>query len=429
MNNDKTYSGKCALSFNRALKPLLSVVAIAFMAVIAACSSDDDGFSAPVPGDMKETTITISAKAPSTNAVIEKESAINTLRIYAFYRGRLVGYHYSKDVLQSTKQIIMQLPSGTVDIYAIVNEDAAGALKKNNAEDFALPGPVDGSEPDLAKLGINEEDINSLTFSTLPEAELTSGNPTEKDENKKAYSAPYLPMVGKVSADLSTTASVTLGLTRSVAKLNLYFAKQGMLTDTVYMGRGLYLYNVPEYGYLMPRDTYTGSFNNVESDTGDNTDSYLNQKGGKIILRCGWTDEGKETVAGDPLETHINEILSFNNTPEHDFELSTYQHMPARPIYLFANPNAIPETESPSKVKFTSTNPGYYIKVLAHMHRKDDTGASEHKGEVYWIALPEVRANDNIEVMSIITVDGYMSITPHWLITDWTMGGGDVEFN
>lgn len=432
MNNDKSYSDKCALNLNRAIKSLLSVVAIAFVAVLVACSADDNGPASSVPGEMKETAIIVSAKAPAANGSVEKESSINTLRIYAFHDGRLVGYHYSAGPVQNTKRINMQLPSAMVNVYAIVNEASVGQLKKNNGDDFNLPGPVDGSEADLKTITITEDDIKELTFSTLPEAELTSGNPDEKDENKKTYDAPYLPMASMVSADLSYSSTVSLNLIRSVAKLNLYFAKQGMMSDTIYMGRGLYLYNVPEYGYLLPRDTYTGAFNNIESDNGDNSDSYLNQKGGKIILRCGWTDEGKPgagTPTDDNLESHINEILVFNNTPENDQELGNYQHMPARPIYLFANPNAIPENESPSDKKFTSTNPGYYVKILAHMHRHDSDGSTDHPGEIFWVALPEVKANDNIEIMSIITVDGYMSITPHWMITDWTTGGGNIEFN
>ena len=92
-------------------------------------------------------------------------------------------------------------------------------------------------------------------------------------------------MTGKTSKTVSANSTVQITLMRSVAKLNLYFSKVGVDTDILYLGRGLYLYNVPQYGYLFPRNNYEGSFNNLETDDGEKSDSWLHQKGGMVILK------------------------------------------------------------------------------------------------------------------------------------------------
>lgn len=115
---------------------------------------------------------------------------------------------------------------------------------------------------------------------------------------------------------------INLELKRSIAKLQLYFAKADVADageGQLYMGRGLYLYNMPKYGYLFPKEKYeyTGDFNCLEG-AGESFDS-KNQKNGKVILGAGWPEEPETAPQeGTPEyeeyernlkeKSHINEI-------------------------------------------------------------------------------------------------------------------------
>ena len=46
-----------------------------------------------------------------------------------------------------------------------------------------------------------------------------------------------------------------------------------------------------------------------------------------------------------------------------------------------------------------------------------------------YVALPEVEANMNLRLFSVISMHGHVAMTAHWMIVPWEAGGGDVEFN
>lgn len=405
------------------------------MACLLACSSEEDNMETGMSGNPVNVTLEVSTRADVTSELEAPESEIQTLRIYAFQENELVGYHYmgnSSTGASGTVSCIMRLPSGEVTFYTIANEAAAGGLKQGNGNDYTLPSPkTDNPQPELDQISVTPDELKQITFSTLPEAVLTTNNSDEKDENKKTYKGAALPMATEYKATVSKDGKVSITLKRSVAKLNLYFSKLGVNTDTLYLGRGLYLYNVPQYGYLFPGNTYKGNFNHQEQDGGESFDSEQYQKGGQVILRSGWPKEPADGSATEEnlQKTHINEIKKFNNTPGGDDNLELFQHMPGRPVYLFANPNEITATDHLPSNPAGDTNKGYYLKIMAHMHRANETGNAEHKGKVFYVSLPSVEANDNIEVSSTIIVDGFIGIIPHWKITPWVEGGADIEFD
>ena len=258
----------------------------------SSCASDDER-DITASGKPVEVTLAVSTRAGATDDITAPESEINTLRIYAFRGDELAGYYYGT----ATENIAMKLPSGEISFYAIANEEAAGQLKQNNGTDvWTFPGPIDNQTPDLENISVTAAQLEEATFSTLPQAELTSGDTNVKDETGKTYKGAVLPMTGKTSKTVSANSTVQITLMRSVAKLNLYFSKVGVDTDILYLGRGLYLYNVPQYGYLFPRNNYEGSFNNLETDDGEKSDSWLHQKGGMVILKCGWPEETARCV-------------------------------------------------------------------------------------------------------------------------------------
>lgn len=405
------------------------------MMCLFACSSEEDNMETGMSGNPVNVTLEVSTRADVTSELEAPESEIQTLRIYAFQENELVGYHYadnnSSDA-SGTVSCTMRLPSGEVTFYTIANEADAGGLKLENGNDYTLPGPkTDNPQPVLKDIQVTPDELKQITFSKLPAAELTTDNSDEKDENKKQYKGAVLPMGTEYKATVSKNGTVRITLQRSVAKLNLYFSKLGVSTDTLYLGRGLYLYNVPQYGYLFPGNTYKGNFDHQEQDGGDSFDSEQYQKGGQVILRSGWPEEPENPGSTDEKnlqKTHINEIKKFNNTPEGDDNLELFQHMPGKPVYLFANPNEITATDHLPSNPAEDTSRGYYLKIMAHMHRANETGNAEHKGKVFYVSLPPVEANDNIEVSSTIIVDGFIGIIPHWKITPWVKGGADIDF-
>lgn len=418
---------------------------IGWTALLFACS--DDSPEQKPDGTMETVRITIQTRANGENILEleENEYRIQTLRMYVFSDdGKLLGYHYVDNIKgdQQTVTFTLKLPTGTHTFYTIANENAAGGLKINNIGDTAynLPGSTDATEVDLETLTVTPDDLESLTFSTLPVATYLSGGGTNsKDETDKKYTSPLLPMVSKYTQQVTPNGSVSISLTRSVAKMKFYFITTGV--GDCYMGRGLYLYNEPEYGYLFPRDTYSGRIIRQEDriDTRPDDyqndpfykDSYINQLNGRIILNCGWPGEPEsytESEYEDQMQQlDINLIEADINDPTNP----QYEHLPQKSFYLFANPN-ISTGQLREDVVVSATKPvgdGYYLKILVHQHGADQTGVELHKGERFYLPLPAVKANDCLSIYSVVTLDGHITLTPHWMIQEWQEGGGSIEFN
>ena len=272
----------------------LYVCIFAVMAwLMTACVSDEQEGMFSGRGEAVTVKLSIDTRAAGAD---DFDSQVKTLRVYAFQNGSPVGYYYGGESVQ-IHTVEWKLPKGEIWFYAVANEKAVGELLCENKGDiFVLPGETVGGEHPAEGLEVTPDKLESLTFSRLPEAEYVSGG-TEmgKDETEKIYHSAIVPMTGKYRETITRDdQEIKLVLERSVAKLNLYFAKADV-TDAgegqLYMGRGLYLYNMPEYGYLFPKKnySYTGNFNYLEGD-GDSSDS-RHQKNGKIILRAGWPEE------------------------------------------------------------------------------------------------------------------------------------------
>lgn len=394
---------------------------------------------------METVRITIQTRANGENILEleENEYKIQTLRMYVFSDDeKLLGYHYVDNTTgdQQTVTFTMKLPTGTHTFYTIANENAAGGLKINNTGDTAynLPGSTDATEVDLETLTVTPDDLESLTFSTLPAATYLSGGETNsKDETGKKYTSPLLPMVSKYTQQVTPNGSVSISLTRSVAKMKFYFTTTGV--GDCYMGRGLYLYNEPEYGYLFPCNTYSELIGRREAESApsdwdtdpDYQDSHLHQLNGRVILNSGWPDEPESYSDTEHTEQmkglDINLIEADINDPTNP----QYEHLPQKSFYLFANPN-ISTGQLREDVVVSATKPvgdGYYLKILVHQHGADQTGVELHKGERFYLPLPAVKANDCLSIYSVVTLDGHITLTPHWMIQEWQEGGGSIEFN
>ena len=416
---------------------------IGWTALLFACS--DDSPEQKPDGTMETVHITIQTRANGENILEleENEYKIQTLRMYVFSDDeKLLGYHYVDNTTgdQQTVTFTMKLPTGTHTFYTIANENAAGGLKINNTGDTAynLPGSTDATEVDLETLTVTPDDLESLTFSTLPAATYLSGGETNsKDETGKKYTSPLLPMVSKYTQQVTPNGSVSISLTRSVAKMKFYFTTTGV--GDCYMGRGLYLYNEPKYGYLFPCNTYSELIGRKEAESApsdwdtdpDYQDSHLHQLNGRVILNSGWPDEPESY--GDTEHTEQMEGLDINliEADINDPTNPQYEHLPQKSFYLFANPN-ISTGQLREDVVVSATKPvgdGYYLKILVHQHGADQTGVELHKGERFYLPLPAVKANDCLSIYSVVTLDGHITLTPHWMIQEWQEGGGSIEFN
>ena len=404
---------------------------------MTACVSDEQEGMFSGRGEAVTVKLSIDTRAAGAD---DFDSQVKTLRVYAFQNGSPVGYYYGGESVQ-IHTVEWKLPKGEIWFYAVANEKAVGELLCENKGDiFVLPGETVGGEHPAEGLEVTPDKLESLTFSRLPEAEYVSGG-TEmgKDETEKIYHSAIVPMTGKYRETITRDdQEIKLVLERSVAKLNLYFAKADV-TDAgegqLYMGRGLYLYNMPEYGYLFPKKnySYTGNFNYLEGD-GDSSDS-RHQKNGKIILRAGWpeepenvpqegTDEYEQYEQNLKEKTHINEIKALAHAG--NTEPDKFQWMPAKPIYLFANNNEIADCypENPS----AENSRGYYLKILSHEHKVGSDGTEGHEADMQYVALPEVEANMNLRLFSIISMHAHVGVTAHWIIVPWETGGGNIEF-
>lgn len=416
---------------------------IGWTALLFACS--DDSPEQKPDGTMETVRITIQTRANGENILEleENEYKIQTLRMYVFSDDeKLLGYHYVDNTTgdQQTVTFTMKLPTGTHTFYTIANENAAGGLKINNTGDTAynLPGSTDATEVDLEILTVTPDDLESLTFSTLPAATYLSGGDTNsKDETGKKYTSPLLPMVSKYTQQVTPNGSVSISLTRSVAKMKFYFTTTGV--GDCYMGRGLYLYNEPKYGYLFPCNTYSELIGRKEAESApsdwdtdpDYQDSHLHQLNGRVILNSGWPDEPESYGDTEHTEQMIRLDINLIEADINDPTNLQYEHLPQKSFYLFANPN-ISTGQLREDVVVSATKPvgdGYYLKILVHQHGADQTGVELHKGERFYLPLPAVKANDCLSIYSVVTLDGHITLTPHWMIQEWQEGGGSIEFN
>lgn len=437
--------------YSHALHCLLLL--LGWTALLFACSDED----IPPTDCGTEATVHFTIRAAGEMSQLfseyeSKEYVIKTLRMYVFSEtGQLLGYHYQSNETTNPNSVNfkLKLPTGKHTFYVIANEAAAGPLKSNNeGSDFTLLGPTDGTPANMEEIGqaITPEKLMSLTFSKLPEACIREGNVDSKDETDKIYDSPLLPMASRQEVPVMPNAEVKISLTRSVAKMKLYFSITG--AGECYMGRGIYLYHEPKYGYLFPENDlfpengYTVEIGRVEdtaipdenSGWADNPsfqDSRLHQLNGRVILHSGWPAEPENYTdtehTQDMLGLDINRITANVNDPQNP----QYDHLPQKSFYLFANPYQIGTQAAVSATRpvVTDAKRGYYLKIMVHQHGKDQTGVEKHKGEKFYLTLPVVKANDCLSVYSVVTLDGHVSILPLWRIEEWQPGGGDITFN
>lgn len=378
-------------------------------------------------------TVTLSFKARDVQAgedVGAPENQLSTIRVYVFDRNgqdvSLLGYHHAEiQENKSTYNFDMELNmtkdnmGETCWFYIIANEGSAKGLYLPGSSGFSFP-EANQDENGIWSFTdgetISPEGLRDLRFNGLPEYGDDGG---------------ILPMAAEVSQKITSMhQQCKFELQRSVAKLSLFFVKTG--SGELYMDRGMYLYNIPEEGFLFPRTDLESSGlrignheTNLDQEEGPDDN---HQRGGLELLEPAYN-------AGTTTPSHTNEItktfpLGGENPDRPDPK--NYELLPEKPIYMFAHYTGTADKTGkgdPNKDK------GYYVKFLFHMHESNDgEGGSgeypDHDGEIHRVFLPKVDANDDIRIFSRIYMKGYIELQLHWAVGRWTDGGGgNIDFN
>lgn len=213
---------------------ILIAAALVSAAIISVSCMEKEDASAQMQSVMIE--LSVSSEGMTKAVPTASETAINSLRIYAFYGERLAGYAEKGTVIEDTPFYMnLELPAaGThqVDFYVVANEDQMAYqngkvilsedMTRSQLESIRFTGLTSGDA--LPMYGLQKEDIN----------------------------------VDEITSELILTQKVQLHLSRSLAKISLYAAKvQGtsvipQILDTKILAAG-----TRTYSYLFPQSQET----------------------------------------------------------------------------------------------------------------------------------------------------------------------------
>lgn len=398
------------------------------LCMLSAASCVNDEYAGEKEGQTERVTVDLNFKvggvATETDGT-DPENRLKSIRVYVFDNNgadaRLLGFFYSGEIVKDVAEYSFPIELGLKRsqtgqrcyFYIVANEKQAGDLYLSDKADspFTLPEAAwNGEDGAWSWKGenITPVQIKELVFKTLPDF------------------GSALPMaVEGVQTISSQNRHCTFILQRSVAKLNLYFAKYG--AGQAFMGRGMYLYNIPEYGFLFPKagDFTVGTTYKEDEETGDDSDS-PNQNGGKVILPAGAKTVADETK---PDKIDINEITKDVAKLQGGADnLDNYDLFPQHPVYLYAHPQGKDKGED--VLDDQNNTDGYQLKLLVHLHEVGEDGdLTDHTGEIYNVYLPKVQANQSMNVLSVFRMKSYIEIPElHWMILPWNQKGGDIVF-
>ena len=209
---------------------ILIAAALVSAAIISVSCMEKEDASAQMQSVMIE--LSVSSEGMTKAVPTASETAINSLRIYAFYGERLAGYAEKGTVIEGTPFYMnLELPAaGThqVDFYVVANEDQMAYhngkvilsedMTRSQLESIRFTGLTSGDA--LPMYGLQKEDIN----------------------------------VDEITSELILTQKVQLHLSRSLAKISLYAAKvQGTSVTPQILDTKILAAGTRTYSYLFPQ--------------------------------------------------------------------------------------------------------------------------------------------------------------------------------
>lgn len=213
---------------------ILIAAALVSAAIISVSCMEKEDASAQMQSVMIE--LSVSSEGMTKAVPTASETAINSLRIYAFYGERLAGYAEKGTVIEDTPFYMnLELPAaGThqVDFYVVANEDQmayqngkvilSADMTRSQLESIRFTGLTSGDA--LPMYGLQKEDIN----------------------------------VDEITSELILTQKVQLHLSRSLAKISLYAAKvQGTSVIPQILDIKILAAGTRTYSYLFPQSQGT----------------------------------------------------------------------------------------------------------------------------------------------------------------------------
>ena len=209
-------------------------------------------------GDV-QTKVADSTPAGNENAVATLETAVKTLRVYAYIGGQLCGYLYTNNVDTENRALLMdmRLPNAataTVDFVAIANEGGMTVPEGVNLN-YTVGRSADGTLVLTGNAGIDE--LKQITY-TLANQSFTNGVPMYAT----GQATLNLKDVGQQNTATGHTGhfilndEINIELTRSLAKIAVYAAEEGTSTKNNVKINSVTFANVINSGYLLENTSY-----------------------------------------------------------------------------------------------------------------------------------------------------------------------------
>ena len=355
-----------------------AIIVLCASALFASCNKD----IVPSADDKQYTMVQLNFSTDEmlTKAVLsdERESEINSLRIYAYALGRKVGYFYGSPVPSSILMDIEMIQGGAaqdVTFYVVANE--ASMIHS-------------GTHVNALTENTTLEELQAMTFTSV------------------SYSSNGLPMYGVSTHKIQAAAtaagedaqadvpgheghilsqSINIPLKRSVAKVGVYFAKSaGMTADVTVDQVTVVAGSARISNYLAPQTTAV--LQNVGASASD--------------------------VAALSSPVSVTAEVALNATEDAHAETDYTKFNRIVSAYAFENPSAASDWKTPSADgKNLRLRIDYSVGGTAHTQ---------------YVNLPQIERNNFYVVNAVVRGEGQIYVT--WNVADWNEGGNwNLEFN
>ena len=350
------------------LKKILStaIVAACFGLGQAGCTRDDD----PAPSGRRNVTMQLTVNAQAVGETdgtpTAGESALHSLRVYAFVKGQPAGYYGVEGDLTAPATFLMDLKmysetTQTVDFYVVANEEAMST--PGGTQGQLTPNTTEAQLKEFSFTQLNTE--NGLPMSCRQQvevnlAELAGDNPQEAPGHEG-----HTMIAQKVSFELE----------RPVGKLGVFAAKTAGETGTLQVTGLTLLKEGPRYmNYLMPQDEAT-----------------LKEVGARNV-----------DISLPVTDDEVTAELAADASPEERKDPANYTPVLGAPHYLFENPWGSTSWETPGDAGGN---------ILRIDYAFDGTARS---GLIY---LPAIERNTYYTVCCRMNNSG--KITVEYTVADW----------